>query len=76
VLAVAVCAVLAGAVTFAAVADWVRDLDAPVWTRLGFTDRIPNGVDGVAAAGPCRCRGADDGTGRLAARTGHAAGGR
>ena len=41
VLAVAVCAVLAGAVTFAAIADWVRDLDAPAWTRLGFTDRIP-----------------------------------
>src|SRR5436309_1575775 len=41
VLAVAVCAVLAGAVTFAAIADWVRDLDSPAWARLGFTDRIP-----------------------------------
>src|SRR3954452_2070206 len=41
VLAVAVCAVLAGAVTFAAIADWVRDLDAPAWARLGFTGRIP-----------------------------------
>ena len=41
VLAVAVCAVLAGAVTFAAIADWVRDLDSPAWTRFGFTDRIP-----------------------------------
>lgn len=41
VLAVAVCAVMAGAVTFAAIADWVRDLDTPAWTRLGFTDRIP-----------------------------------
>jgi predicted transposase YbfD/YdcC len=40
-LAVAVCAVLAGAVTFAAIADWVRDLDSPAWARLGFTDRIP-----------------------------------
>jgi len=40
-LAVAVCAVLAGAVTFAAIADWVRDLDRPAWGRLGFTDRLP-----------------------------------
>src|SRR5689334_6484503 len=40
-LAVAVCAVLAGAVTFAAIADWARDLDPPVWARLGFTTRIP-----------------------------------
>jgi predicted transposase YbfD/YdcC len=41
VLAVAVCAVLAGAATFAAIADWVRDLDQPAWRRLGFTDRVP-----------------------------------
>jgi len=41
VLAVAVCAVLAGACTFAAVTDWVRDLDRPAWGRLGFTDRVP-----------------------------------
>lgn len=40
-LAVAVCAVLAGACTFAAIADWVRDLDRPVWGRLGFTDQVP-----------------------------------
>ncbi|GAA0903894.1 hypothetical protein Vau01_124680 [Virgisporangium aurantiacum] len=40
-LGVAVCAVLAGAVTFAAIADWVRDLDSPAWARLGFTGRIP-----------------------------------
>lgn len=40
-LAVAVCAVLAGAVTFAAIADWIRDLDSPGWARLGFTGRIP-----------------------------------
>jgi predicted transposase YbfD/YdcC len=40
-LAVAVCAVLAGACTFAAITDWVRDLDQPVWGRLGFTDRVP-----------------------------------
>jgi hypothetical protein len=40
-LAVAVCAVLAGAVTFAAIADWVKDLDSPAWARLGFTGRTP-----------------------------------
>ena len=40
-LAVAVCAVLAGACTFAAITDWVRDLDRAVWARLGFTDRVP-----------------------------------
>jgi predicted transposase YbfD/YdcC len=40
-LAVAVCAVLAGACTFAAITDWVRDLDRSVWVRLGFTDRLP-----------------------------------
>src|SRR6266516_4437516 len=40
-LAVAVCAVLAGACTFDAVTDWVRDLDHPAWGRLGFTDRLP-----------------------------------
>ncbi|MEV0810326.1 transposase family protein [Micromonospora sp. NPDC050200] len=41
VLAVAVCAVLAGACTFAAISDWVRDLDRPAWERLGFGDRVP-----------------------------------
>jgi predicted transposase YbfD/YdcC len=40
-LAVAVCAVLAGACTFAAIGDWVRDLDRSAWARLGFTDRVP-----------------------------------
>jgi hypothetical protein len=39
--AVAVCAVLAGACTFAAIGDWVRDLDRAVWARLGFTDQVP-----------------------------------
>ncbi|MCZ7421111.1 ISAs1 family transposase [Verrucosispora sp. WMMA2121] len=41
VLAVAVCAVMAGACTFAAIVDWVDDLDAPAWGRLGFTGRVP-----------------------------------
>lgn len=41
VLAVAVCAVMAGASTFAAIGDWVDDLDAPAWGRLGFTGRVP-----------------------------------
>jgi predicted transposase YbfD/YdcC len=40
-LAVAVCAVLAGACTFAAITDWVRDLDRSAWGRLGFPDRVP-----------------------------------
>jgi DDE_Tnp_1-associated len=40
-LAVAVCAVLAGACTLAAITDWVRDLDRPAWGKLGFTDRVP-----------------------------------
>ncbi|WP_225854900.1 ISAs1 family transposase [Micromonospora sp. ALFpr18c] len=41
ILSVAVCAVLAGACTFAAISDWVRDQDRSVWDRLGFTDRVP-----------------------------------
>jgi predicted transposase YbfD/YdcC len=40
-LAVAVCAVLAGATTFAAITDWASDLDPATGTRLGFTSRIP-----------------------------------
>jgi predicted transposase YbfD/YdcC len=42
-LAVAVCAVLAGATTFAAIADWAADLDEPARHRLGFASRIPVG---------------------------------
>src|SRR5437763_1714616 len=42
-LAVAVCAVLAGAATFAAIADWAADLDPAVRLRLGFTRAIPAG---------------------------------
>ncbi|WP_406071063.1 ISAs1 family transposase [Micromonospora sp. NBC_01638] len=41
ILAVAVCAVLAGACTFASVTDWVRNQDQEVWDRLGFSDRVP-----------------------------------
>jgi predicted transposase YbfD/YdcC len=40
-LAVAVCAVLAGATTFTAITDWAVDLDSSAGGRLGFTDRIP-----------------------------------
>jgi predicted transposase YbfD/YdcC len=40
-LAVAVCAVMAGAVTFAAIADWAADLDQSARHRLGFTGPIP-----------------------------------
>jgi predicted transposase YbfD/YdcC len=42
-LAVAVCAVRAGAVTFAAIADWAVDLDTDARERLGFTGPIPVG---------------------------------
>ncbi|SDT80632.1 Transposase DDE domain-containing protein [Actinoplanes derwentensis] len=41
ILAAAVCAVIAGACTFAAVCDWVRFQDRAVWARLGFDDRVP-----------------------------------
>lgn len=41
ILAAAVCAVIAGACTFAAVTDWVRFQDRTVWARLGFEDRVP-----------------------------------
>jgi predicted transposase YbfD/YdcC len=41
ILAAAVCAVIAGACTFAAVTDWVRFQDRTVWARLGFTGRVP-----------------------------------
>jgi prepilin signal peptidase PulO-like enzyme (type II secretory pathway) len=41
ILAAAVCAVIAGACTFAAVSDWVRFQDRTVWQRLGFAGRVP-----------------------------------
>jgi hypothetical protein len=41
IISVAVCAVLAGACTFAAITDWMRDLGRPLWDRLGFTNRVP-----------------------------------
>jgi hypothetical protein len=41
ILAAAVCAVIAGACTYASVCDWVRFQDRTVWRRLGFTDRVP-----------------------------------
>ena len=43
-LTVAVCAVLAGASSFAAISDWLHDLDQPARTRLGFNRRIPAGT--------------------------------
>jgi|SRR6266536_1324276 len=42
-LAVAVCAVLAGASTFAAIADWAADLDPAARRKIGFCGRIPAG---------------------------------
>ena len=42
-LAVAVCAVLAGASSFAAITDWLHDLDEHAQARLGFTHGVPVG---------------------------------
>jgi predicted transposase YbfD/YdcC len=44
VLAVAVCAVMAGASSFAAISDWLQDLDDHARSRLGFTDVVPAGT--------------------------------
>lgn len=44
VLAVAVCAVMAGASSFAAITDWLYDLDEPARARLGFGDTVPVGT--------------------------------
>jgi predicted transposase YbfD/YdcC len=44
VLAVAVCAVMAGASSFAAITDWLHDLDEHAQTRLGFGDTVPAGT--------------------------------
>jgi predicted transposase YbfD/YdcC len=44
VLAVAVCAVMAGASSFAAISDWLHDLDEHGRTRLGFGDVVPAGT--------------------------------
>ena len=44
VLAVAVCAVMAGASSFAAITDWLYDLDEHARTRLGFGDTVPAGT--------------------------------
>jgi hypothetical protein len=44
VLTVAVCAVMAGASSFAAITDWLHDLDEQARTRLGFGDTVPAGT--------------------------------
>ncbi|MFD2422160.1 transposase family protein [Amycolatopsis pigmentata] len=43
-LAVAVCAVLAGATSFAAIVDWLYDLDEQERARLGFSRGMPAGT--------------------------------
>ncbi|MEU0553749.1 ISAs1 family transposase [Dactylosporangium sp. NPDC006015] len=43
-LTVAVCAVLAGASSFAAISDWLHDLDEHARARLGFDRRLPAGT--------------------------------
>jgi len=40
-LAVAVCAVMAGASSFSAIADWLHDLDNIARARLGFIRGVP-----------------------------------
>jgi predicted transposase YbfD/YdcC len=40
-LATAVCAVIAGATSFAAITDWLEDLDEVGRIRLGLTGRVP-----------------------------------
>jgi DDE_Tnp_1-associated len=44
VLAVAVCAVVAGARSYAGIAQWATDLDAGQRAALGFGSRAPDGV--------------------------------
>jgi predicted transposase YbfD/YdcC len=44
VLTVAVCAVMAGASSFAAITDWLDDLDEQARVRLGFVDGVPVGT--------------------------------
>ena len=44
VLAVAVCAVMAGASSFAAITDWLHDLDEHARAQLGFGDAVPAGT--------------------------------
>ncbi|WP_250009884.1 transposase family protein [Actinoplanes sp. M2I2] len=44
VLTVAVCAVMAGASSFAAITDWLHDLDEHARIRLGFGDGVPVGT--------------------------------
>ncbi|MGW3607481.1 transposase family protein [Micromonospora sp. NPDC005161] len=43
-LAVAVCAVLAGASSFAAITDWLHDLDEQARDRPGFSRQVPAGT--------------------------------
>ena len=43
-LTVAVCVVLAGASSFAAIADWLYDVDEPAQVGLGFTGGVPAGT--------------------------------
>ena len=44
ILAVAVCAMLGGARSFAAIGEWVGDLPADALARLGLSGRIPGPV--------------------------------
>jgi hypothetical protein len=51
-LTVAVCAVLAGASSVTAIADWLHDLDDIARARLGFLRAVPRHDHDMAAADP------------------------
>jgi hypothetical protein len=67
-LAVAVCAVLAGACTFAAIADWAADLDPPARAPAGPARPGSGCQHGVAVPGPPRRHRVAGGADRLATR--------
>jgi hypothetical protein len=76
ILAAAVCAVIAGACTFAAVSDWVRFQDRTVWARARLRGPGARRDDGVAAADPYRRCSVVAGPGPLAPVLGGAGPGR
>jgi hypothetical protein len=66
-LAVAVCAVLAGATTFSAIADWATDLDTSAPPPAGLRRPDPGRQHGVAVPDPHRRAGPADSADQVAA---------
>jgi hypothetical protein len=66
-LTVALCAVLAGVSSFAAITDWLHDLDEPARIRVGFTRGVPAGTTVWRLLTPSRCRPSHRRISRLAA---------